>query len=83
MRNFFSVLATPLVSLFRPLCGAVSSSVVCDDGIYLSYLLTVCTIIIGVAPITHYTHVCHKNCNTQGSSPNLVKVFFHTLRNCS
>ena len=38
---------------------------------------------IGVAPITQYTHVRNKNSNTQGSSPNVVKVVFHTLRNCS
>ena len=26
---------------------------------------------------------CNKNSNTQGSSPNVVKVIHHTLRNCS
>ena len=30
------------------------------------------TYIIGVAPITQYTHVRNKNSNTQGSSPNVV-----------
>ena len=35
---------------------------------------------IGVAPITH---VRNKNSNTQGSSPNVVKVISHTTRNCS
>ena len=40
--------------------------------------------IIGVAPITQVTHVRNKkNSNTQWSSPNVVKVIFHTLRNCS
>ena len=38
---------------------------------------------VGVAPITHYTHLPNKNSNTQGSSPYVVKVIFHTLRNCS
>ena len=28
-------------------------------------------------------HMHNKNSNTQGSSPNVVKVIFHTLRNCS
>ena len=47
----------------------------------------VCTIIlhhvVSVAPITQYTHVRNEYSNTQGSSPNVVKVIFHTLRNCS
>ena len=30
--------------------------------------------VIGVAPITQYTHVRDKNSNTQGTSPNVVKV---------
>ena len=38
---------------------------------------------IGVAPITHYTHMRKKNRNTHGSSPNVVKVIFHAIRNCS
>ena len=38
---------------------------------------------ICVAPIMQYTQVHNKNSNTQGSSPNVVKVIFHTLRNCS
>ena len=38
---------------------------------------------IGVAPITQYANVRNKNSNTQGSSPYVVKVIFHTLRNCS
>ena len=33
--------------------------------------------------ITHYMHVRDKNSKTQGISANVVKVFFHTLRNCS
>ena len=33
---------------------------------------------IGVAPIT-----CNKNRNIQGRSPNVVKVIFHAIRNCS
>ena len=32
--------------------------------------------IIGIVPITHMRN---KNSNTQGSSPNVVKVIFHTL----
>ena len=35
----------------------------------LAYVL--CT---GVAPITQYTYLRNKNSNTQGSSPNVVKV---------
>ena len=38
---------------------------------------------IGVAPITQYTYMRNKNSSTQGSSPNVVKVIFHTIRNCS
>ena len=29
------------------------------------------------------THVLNKNSNIQGRSPNVVKVIFHTIRNCS
>ena len=34
---------------------------------------------------SHYavTHVRYKNSNNQGSSPNVVKVVFHSVRNCS
>ena len=39
--------------------------------------------IIGVAPNTQYTDVRNKNSNTQGSSPNVLKVISHTTRNCS
>ena len=46
------------------------------------YLVTK-VVLIGVAPIMQYRHVRHKNSNTQGSSPNVVKVIFHALRNCS
>ena len=35
---------------------------------------------IGVAPIKH---MLNKNSNIQGRSPNVVKVIYHTLRNCS
>ena len=28
--------------------------------------------IVGIAPITQYTHMRNKNSNTQGSSPNVV-----------
>ena len=38
---------------------------------------------IGVAPIKQYTHMRNKKTNTQGSSPYVVKVIFHTTRNCS
>ena len=31
--------------------------------------------LIGVASITQYTHVCNKNSNAQGSSPYVVKWF--------
>ena len=34
-------------------------------------------------PLIYTTHVRNKNSNTQGSSPNVVKVIFHTPRNCS
>ena len=36
-----------------------------------------------VSPITQYTHVRTKNSNTKGSSPYVVEVIFHTLRNYS
>ena len=39
--------------------------------------------IIGVAPIKQVTHMRNKNSNNQGRSPNVVKVIFHTIRNCS
>ena len=34
---------------------------------------------------SHYavTHMCNKNSIIQGRSPNVVKVIFHTIRNCS
>ena len=35
---------------------------------------------IGAAPITQYTHVRNENSNTQGNSPNVVKVFFSYLK---
>ena len=38
------------------------------------------SICIGVAPITQYTHVRNKNSNTQGSSPNEVRVIFPYLK---
>ena len=38
---------------------------------------------IGVASIMQYMYMHNKNSNTQGSSPNVVKVIFHTTRNCS
>ena len=38
---------------------------------------------IGIAPITQVTHMHNKNSNIQGRSPNVIKVLFHTIRNCS
>ena len=40
---------------------------------------------IGIAPITQYTCVHNKNSTIQGSSSYVpvVKVIYHTLRNCS
>ena len=38
--------------------------------------------LIGVAPITHVMHVRNKNSNIQGSL-NVIKVIFHTIKNCS
>ena len=34
---------------------------------------------------SHYavTHMRNKNSNIQGRSPNVVKMIFHTIRNCS
>ena len=34
---------------------------------------------------SHYsfTHVCNKNSNIQGRSPNVVNLIFHAIRNCS
>ena len=52
-----------------------------QQGIFFSSdCFTVC---IGVAPISQYTHVRNKKSNTQGNSPNVVKVISHTKRNCS
>ena len=39
--------------------------------------------IIGVAPITQVRHVHNKISNIQGRSLNVIKVIFHTMRNCS
>ena len=38
--------------------------------------------LIGVAPITQVTHVRIKISNIQGSL-NVIKVIFHTIKNCS
>ena len=35
-----------------------------------------CSMVIGVAPITKFTHVHNKNSNIQGKSPNVVKSDF-------
>ena len=53
------------------------------DGIMNKSHVPTIELHIGIAPITQYTHMRNKNSNTQGSSPNVVKVIFHTLRNCS
>ena len=37
---------------------------------------------IGVAPITQATHVRNEKSNIQGRSLNVIKVIFHTIRNC-
>ena len=37
---------------------------------------------VGVAPITQVTQVRNKNSNIQGRSLNVIKVIFHTIRNC-
>ena len=37
----------------------------------------------GVAPITQVTHMHNKKSNIQGRSLNVIKVIFHTIRNCS
>ena len=60
------------------------------------YYYTVITLIYLCKPISfdnlsyhwrssHYavTHMGNKNSNIQGRSPNVVKVIFHTIRNCS
>ena len=39
-------------------------------------------IIIAVAPFTQATHVRTKNSDIQGRSLNVIKVIFHTVRNC-
>ena len=38
---------------------------------------------IGVATIAQVMHVGNKNSNIQGRSLNVIKVIFHTIRNCS
>ena len=50
---------------------------------------TVCDLAVSIS-VTHWrsshyavTHMCNKNSNIQGRSPNVVKVFFYTIRNCS
>ena len=54
-----------------------------DDDSTQLYCFVSSSSSIGVAPIMQYSHVGNKNSNTQGSSPNVVKVVFYTLRNCS
>ena len=46
-----------------------------DFKFFMTFLLG-CLLyhLIGMAPITQYTHVCNNNRTTQGSSPNVVKV---------
>ena len=36
----------------------------------------------GVGPITQLRTWVIKNSNIQGRSPNVVKVIYHTIRNC-
>ena len=38
---------------------------------------------IGVAPITQVRHMRNENSNIQGRSLNVIKVIFHSIRNCS
>ena len=46
-------------------------------GSFAQYMYTpICH--VGVASITQYTHVPNRNNNTQGRSPNVVKVIFPT-----
>ena len=52
----------------------------CIEDTKCTYYMVFC---IGIAPITHYTHVLNKISNTQGGSPNVSKATFRTLRNCS
>ena len=40
------------------------------------------SLVIGVALITQATHVLNKNSNIQGRSLNVIKLIFHTIRNC-
>ena len=41
------------------------------------------TPVIGIAPIMQFMHMRNKLSNIQGRSPSVVKVIFHTKRNCS
>ena len=41
------------------------------------------SIYIGVTPFTQVTHARNKNSNIQGRSLKVIKVIFHTIRNCS
>ena len=43
-----------------------------------SYVTGATPMVNSVAPITQFTHMRYKNSNTQGSSPYVVKVIFHT-----
>ena len=73
-RHFYSfICAHLLLSFFTHHFKVISGNSNCSTWIEL----------IGVAPIMQYTHVRYTNSNTQGSSPNVAKVIFHTLRNCS
>ena len=70
------------ISAFYTKFGGTRS--VTDLGVIFHFLEKLCSIVlIGVAPFTQPTHVRDKNSNIQGRSPNVVKVIFHTLRNCS
>ena len=48
--------------------------------IYRVMHLNVCILRTGVAPIRKYRYVRNKNSNTQGSSPNVVKVISYTTQ---
>ena len=49
--------------------------------ILIGHLICMEIYFIGIGPITQYMHMRNKNSNTKGSSPNVVKMIFHTLRN--
>ena len=79
--KYFPCSPTKTTKITRILSCPWRNRVVVTNHTFPRSSMTTSEDIIGVAPITHPT--CNTNSNIQGWSLNVVKVIFHTLRNCS